>query len=124
MARYSEAMEYLGERIRTLLGPDPRITEKLMFGGLTFLLDGKILVGCRPGGDILLSVGRDFHDEALARPGASPMTQAGRVMTGFIALEPDAFEDDDDLAGWVEFARRAVAARPAAKKSAKPARRR
>lgn len=123
----NEAMDYLGERIRMLLGPDPRITEKMMFGGLTFLLNGRILIGCREDGNILLSVGRDNYEAALARPGASAMSQAGRQMTGFVWVEAEAIEEDDDLASWVDFAVTAVGRlppappkKPRAAKKAKP----
>ena len=54
-----ETMDHLAERIRMILGGDPRITEKTMFGGLTFLLNGHILVGCKKDGRILLSVGKE-----------------------------------------------------------------
>ena len=97
----SSAMQHLADRIRDILGDDPRLTEKTMFGGLTFLLEGRILVGCRKDGRILLSVGRENYADALARPGASAMSQAGRAMTGFVWVEADAIEDDDDLADWV-----------------------
>jgi hypothetical protein len=56
------------------------------------------------------------------------MSQGGRMMTGFIWVEADAIEDDDDLAAWVNFALAAVsakppkAARPAKKAAAKPPR--
>jgi TfoX/Sxy family transcriptional regulator of competence genes len=122
----NEAMDYLGERIRSIVGDDPRITEKMMFGGLTFLLNGRILVGCREDGNILLSVGRENHEAALARPGASAMSQGGRTMTGFIWVEADAIEDDENLAAWVNFALAAVSAKPpkaagrAKKAAAKP----
>src|SRR5437868_1901924 len=105
-------MDYLVERVRSLVGDDPRITEKTMFGGRTFLLNGRILVGCKKDGRILLSVDKDHNDEALARPGAAPMTHGGRQMTGFIWVEPDAIEDDDDLAVWVRTAERWVGALP------------
>lgn len=108
----SEAMAYLAERIRMLVGDDPRLTEKTMFGGLTFLIDGHILAGCRKDGQILLSVGREHYAEALARPGATPMSHAGRSMTGFVWVEADAIEEEDDLASWIDFALRAVAQRP------------
>src|SRR3569833_1323769 len=97
----NETMAYLAERIRDILGPDPRVTEKNMFGGLTFLLNGKILVGTKKDGRILLSVGKDNNDAALARPGASPMVHNSRTMTGFVWVEADAIEDDDDLRDWV-----------------------
>ena len=86
----NETMAYLAERIRDILGPDPRVTEKTMFGGLTFLLNGRILVGTKKDGRILLSVGKDNNDAALARPGASPMVHNDRRMTGFVWVEGDA----------------------------------
>jgi TfoX/Sxy family transcriptional regulator of competence genes len=116
-------MDHLSERIRDILGNDRRVTEKNMFGGLTFLLDGRILVGCKKDGRILLSVGRDHSAEAITRPGATPMRHNGREMTGFVWVDGDAIEDDDDLEAWVTLARRWVSqlppkAPPASKKPA------
>lgn len=115
----NETMDYLAERVRMLVGDDPRITEKTMFGGLTFLLDGHILVGCKKDGRILVSVGKDFHAEAAARPGAVEMVHNGRVMSGFFWVDAEAIEEDEELDAWIAFARRAVAQRPA--KVVKPA---
>jgi TfoX/Sxy family transcriptional regulator of competence genes len=106
-------MDHLAERIRDILGNDRRVTEKTMFGGLTFLLDGHILVGTKKDGRILLSVGRANNEAALARPGASAMVHNGRHMTGFVWVEADAIEDDDDLRDWVETAYRWVSQMPA-----------
>jgi hypothetical protein len=108
----STVLDHLAERVRDIVGHRPGVTEKIMFGGLTFLLNGHILVGCKKDGQILLSVGKENYEAALARPGATPMSHSGRSMTGFVWVEPDAIEDDDDLRDWVEFARRAVAQRP------------
>lgn len=112
MKSTSTTMTHLAERIRDILDGDPRITEKTMFGGLTFLLNGHILVGCGKDGRILLSVGKHHNDEALARPGATQLTQGGKAMRGFIWVEADAIEEDDDLRSWVETAERWVAAMP------------
>jgi TfoX/Sxy family transcriptional regulator of competence genes len=100
----NETMDYLAERIRTLLGDDPHVTEKNMFGGLTFLHNGHILVGTKKDGRILLSVGKEHYADALERPGATAMNHNGRQMTGFVWVEPDAIEDDDALADWVKAA--------------------
>lgn len=115
-------MDHLADRVRALLDGDPRITEKNMFGGLTFLLNNHILVGCKKDGRILLSVGKDHNDEALRRDGASPMVHGGRAMTGFIWIEADAIEDDDALEDWVKLAtgwveRMPIEAKPAPKKA-------
>ena len=119
MKPVNETMLYLAERVRALVGDDPRITEKNMFGGLTFLLDGHILVGCRKDGRILVSVGKTYHDDAAARPGAVAMVHNNRTMSGFFWVDAEAIEDDADLDSWIAFARRAVAMRPA--KAEKPA---
>lgn len=108
----STAMDHLVDRVRMIVDGDPRITEKTMFGGLTFLLNGHILVGCKKDGRILLSVGKEHADEALARPGATPMVHGGRTMRGFLWVEPDAIEDDDDLRDWLGTAERWVAQMP------------
>jgi hypothetical protein len=89
-----------------------------MFGGLTFLLNGHILVGCKKDGQILLSVGKENAAAASARSGATAMVHNNREMTGFFWIEPDAIEDDDDLKSWVDFAFKAVSSKPP--KDAKP----
>lgn len=108
----SSAQDHLIDRIRMLVDADPRITEKRMFGGLSFLLNGHILIAARKDGSALLSVGKANNDEALSRPGATQMIHGGRVMRGFIFVDPDALEDDDALRDWVMTAERWVAAMP------------
>ena len=116
----SSAQDHLIDRIRLLVEGDPRIREKRMFGGLSFLLNGHILIAARKDGSALLSVGKDHNDEALARPGATQMIHGGRIMRGFIFVDPDALEDDDDLRDWVRTAERWVSVMPPAE-AAKPA---
>lgn len=114
MPRDTTRMDELADRVRAIVGLDPRIVEKTMFGGLTFLLNGHILFACRKDGSALLSVGKDNQDAALARPGATAMEHQGRVMRGFIFVDPDALAEDDDLEAWVIFARDAVSILPPA----------
>ena len=114
----SETIDHLADRVRMIVGDDPRITEKYMFGGLTFLLNGHILVGCKKDGSILIAVGKDNHEAAAARPGTTAMVHNGRVMSGFFWIDGDAIEDDDALVDWIRFAEKAVAQRPL--KAAKP----
>lgn len=111
-ASTSSARDYLAERVRTLVGNNPHVTERMMFGSHAFLLNGHILVGCRKDGSILLSVGKAFNDEALSRPGAAPMIMRGKPMAGFVTVEPDAIEDEDSLADWLAAAQRWVSTLP------------
>ncbi|WP_421759618.1 TfoX/Sxy family protein [Devosia sp.] len=112
MKSASTTMDHLADRIRDLLDGDPRITEKTMFGGLTFLLNGHILIAAKKDGNVLLSVGKDHNDEALARPGTTQMVHGGRTMRGFIWVDGDAIEDDDALRDWLDTATRWVAQMP------------
>lgn len=104
----NETMDHLADRVRALVGDDPGITEKYMFGGLTFLLNGHLLVGCKKDGQILISVGKANAEAAAVRPGATAMVHNGREMTGFFWIEADAIEDDDDLRSWIDFAFEAI----------------
>ena len=117
----SSAQDHLIDRIRLLVEGDRRIQEKRMFGGLSFLLHGHILIAARKDGSALLSVGKDHNDEAMSRPGTTQMIHGGRVMRGFVFVEADALEDDDDLRDWVRTAERWVAARPVKPAAAKKA---
>jgi TfoX/Sxy family transcriptional regulator of competence genes len=92
--------EGLAERMRELLAERPGITEKKMFGGLGFILDGNMCCGI-VGDDLMVRVGPEAHDEALALPHARPMDFTGRPMKGFLYVGPDGVESDEDLAAWI-----------------------
>jgi TfoX/Sxy family transcriptional regulator of competence genes len=93
--------EGLAERVRAQLGGEPDITEKRMFGGLAFLLGGNMSVGVY-GDELLVRVGREESDDALAEPGTRLFDMAQRrPMHGWILVAPEAVEDDGRLAAWV-----------------------
>jgi TfoX/Sxy family transcriptional regulator of competence genes len=92
--------EGLAQRIRELLEDDPRITEKKMFGGVAFLADGKMAAGIIQD-ELMVHVGPDAHDDAIARPHARRMDFTGRPMRGFVQIAPAGFEDDADLRAWI-----------------------
>ncbi len=69
--------EALAERVRALLGAEPELGERAMFGGLSFLLGGTVACGVL-GEELVVRVGPDAHEEALARPHARPMDFYGR----------------------------------------------
>lgn len=100
----SLALEELSERIRALT-PDLVLVEKKMFNGRAFMHRGNMLVCPIKDGTLLVRVGKDGMEAALARPGAAPMVMNGRTMGGFVFVSGDAIEDDDMLQGWIETAR-------------------
>lgn len=92
--------ERLAERIRKALPDRPRITEKKMFGGIAFLLDGKMFCGIVKD-DLMVRVGPEAHEAMLREPHARPMDFTGRPMTGYVYVAPAGFASDVALARWV-----------------------
>ncbi|MBC2904806.1 TfoX/Sxy family protein [Streptomyces cupreus] len=93
--------EGLAERIRERLGVDPGFTEKRMFGGIAFLYQGNMAVGVT-GDDLMVRVGPDATDAALARPGARIFDMTGRPMRGWVVVEGTAVAEDDALGAWID----------------------
>jgi TfoX/Sxy family transcriptional regulator of competence genes len=103
------AVTELADRIRDALEPlRVHCVEKRMFGGIAFMLHGNMLVCPMSDGALLVRVGKEGINEALALPGATAMEMAGRKMGGFVAVSGDALEDDDSLSDWIGRARRFV----------------
>ena len=92
--------EGLAERLRGALDGERGLSEKKMFGGLTFLLDGKMCCGIVKD-ELMVRIPADQHATALNRPHARPMTFTGRPLKGFVFVGPDGFDSDRSLAGWV-----------------------
>jgi TfoX/Sxy family transcriptional regulator of competence genes len=94
--------EDLANRIRELLAGEEAITEKKMFGGLAFLLNGNMAVSASGQGGLLVRVDPADTDAALARPHAARMEMGGRTMDGWIRVAPEGVKTKGDLASWVE----------------------
>ncbi|MGW7357260.1 TfoX/Sxy family protein [Streptomyces sp. NPDC054802] len=93
--------EGLAERIRARLGRDPAIAERRMFGGLAFLHEGNMAVGVI-GEDLMVRVGPDATDAALARPGARAFDFTGRPMRGWVVVAASALAEDEALDAWID----------------------
>jgi len=86
---YSEQMADLMRSDLSLL---PGLSEKKMFGGLCFLLDGQMVCGVHKGG-AMYRPGKPREAEALAA-GAEPLSFTGRRMGGMVELDEGTFADD------------------------------
>jgi hypothetical protein len=92
--------ERLAGRIRRVLAGRRDVAEKRMFGGLAFLVGGKMACGVL-GRDLVVRVGPDRHEAALARPGARPMDFTGRPLRGFIYVGPAGTRTAAALRRWI-----------------------
>ena len=95
--------EALADRIRAALPPDRQVREVSMFGGLSFMVDGSMVVAAGRGGDLLVRIDPARHDELLDVAGARPAVMgADRPMgPGWISIAPDGLVTDEQLAYWM-----------------------
>ena len=93
--------EGLAQRIREELEAREDVMEKKMFGGLCFMVGGNMSLGIVKG-ELMVRVGPDTYESALAEPHARKMDFTGRAMKGFVYVGSEGFEDDTDLRAWIE----------------------
>ncbi|WP_422742796.1 TfoX/Sxy family protein [Micromonospora sp. WMMD754] len=105
--------EDLANRVRELVGREPGVTERRMFGGLAMMLRGNMSVVVRGAGGLMVRVDPADAEAALAEPGAGATVMRGRPMRGWVTVDPAACERDADLARWVDRGVRSARALPA-----------
>jgi TfoX/Sxy family transcriptional regulator of competence genes len=103
--------EGLAERLRDLLKQHNNVSEKKMFGGLAFMLDGHMFVGIL-GDRLMARVGPAGYEDTLRRPHVSEMDFTGKPMKGYVYIAPEGFESDQDLENWVTLCVKFVSTLP------------
>ena len=92
--------EGLAERVRVAVAFVPQVAEKKMFGAWAVFHRGNM--ACAVSDEALIvRVGPDAYEEALAEPHASAFSPGGRSMRGLVAVGPAGIEDDAALETWV-----------------------
>jgi TfoX/Sxy family transcriptional regulator of competence genes len=92
--------EATAERIRqSLSGRD--VAERKMMGALCFMTRGHMFAGVM-GEALMVRVGGDAYEAALAEPHVRPMIMGTRRATGYVLVDPQGFAGDAALAGWVQ----------------------
>jgi TfoX/Sxy family transcriptional regulator of competence genes len=110
--------EWLVERIDQNLSARKVIFEtKKMMGGLCYLVDGKMLLGLVRD-QLMCRIGLDEYDAALQKEGVHEMTFTGRSMKGYVFVDQEVIDEDDELDYWVELC---LVFNPLAKSSKKKA---
>jgi len=93
--------EVLAERVRRALAGRNDLSEKKMFGGVAFMLHGNMSCGVEKD-QLMVRVGPERYEEALAQPHARPMDFTGRPMRGMVYVTPEGCRTDEALKRWVE----------------------
>jgi TfoX/Sxy family transcriptional regulator of competence genes len=79
--------EDLADRVRAVLPDGEPVDERRMFGGLAFMLRGHMFCGVVKD-TLMVRLGADAAEEALARPYVRPMDFTGRPMKNMVFVEP------------------------------------
>jgi hypothetical protein len=93
--------EKLAGRIRRLLGDKKSLSEKRMFGGLAFMLKGKMCCGI-VGDDLVARIGPDNYEKALEESYVRPMDFTGRPMRGYVYVGRNGTKTDRALKTWLD----------------------
>jgi len=92
--------EGLAHRVREAMREMPGYEERRMFGGVGFMLHGNMALGVQ-GEDLIVRVGRERYEEALADPHATVFDMTGRPMTGWVVVSAMGYGSDEELERWV-----------------------
>jgi TfoX/Sxy family transcriptional regulator of competence genes len=93
----------LANRIRELVGGEPGLSEKKMFGGLAFMIHGNMAVAASSQGGVLVRVDPAESETLAASTTAHPMEMRGREMQGWLRVDADDVQTKRQLARWVKL---------------------
>jgi len=93
--------EDLANRIRELLATEAGVIEKRMFGGLAFLIGGYMTVTVSGRGGLLVRCDPEETEALLAKPHAEPFEMRGRMMDGWLRIDPEGVRTKRQLEPWV-----------------------
>jgi TfoX/Sxy family transcriptional regulator of competence genes len=115
---YNEA---LAERIELILEEKKvDFLPKKMFGGMCYMVDEKMCLGIVKE-ELMARVGEEQYEKALGETGAKLMNFTGRAMKGYVFVDVDGYDLEDDLEKWVQMC---LDFNPLAKASKKKAKKR
>ena len=93
--------ESLADRVRKVLSKRRSVTERKMFGGLAFLLNGNMFCGVEKS-RLVVRVGPEQYESALKQSGVGPMDFTGRPLKGFVYVSPKVIQKDAALGKWLK----------------------
>ena len=88
-------------RIRDAIAHTPGLTERSMFGGIAFLLEGNMCCGVIED-RLVVRVGPGAYQAALREPHTRPMDFTGRPLTGFVYVDREGYQEQETLLIWIE----------------------
>ncbi|SDJ09175.1 TfoX N-terminal domain-containing protein [Frankineae bacterium MT45] len=91
----------LANRLRACLAGEPGLSERAMFGGLAFLINGNMSVSASGQGGLLIRVDPEQTDALAERAHAQRFVMRGREMDGWLRVDAEGVKTKRDLSRWV-----------------------
>jgi len=92
--------ESLANRIRKNLPKKKKFSEKKMFGGIAFFLNGKMMVGVIKS-RLMVRCNKEDWLDFLKKPHVREMDFTGKSLKGFLYIDSKGFASDKDLQFWM-----------------------
>lgn len=93
--------EDLADRIRELMAEESGLSEQRMFGGLAFLIGGRMSVAASGRGGLMVRVPPEDTVKLLARAHVHPFEMRGRELNGWLRIDDDGVRTRRQLQSWV-----------------------
>ena len=95
--------EILAQRIRERLAALPKVEEKKMMGGLTFMLNDKMCVGIIKD-ELMCRIDPDLHADSIKKRGCRTMDFTNRPMIGYVLINDSGIKSTKDFEYWIGLA--------------------
>jgi TfoX/Sxy family transcriptional regulator of competence genes len=92
----------LANRVRELISDEDGVTEKRMFGGLAFLIGGRMSVSVSGRGGLMVRVEPGDTESLLAKPHTERVVMRGREMDGWLRVDVEGVRTKRQLESWVK----------------------
>lgn len=101
--------DFLADRVRQRLKGKGHLEEKKMMGGLVFMVNGKMCVCVdidkkTQKNRLMVRVGKLNYENLLKRPGGRKMDVTDKPMRGFLFIDPEGFDSENDMDFWISKA--------------------
>ena len=94
--------EILANRIRETLVDLKDVEEKFMFGGVCFMVDGKMCVGVVKE-EMMCRINPEMDETVLEMTGCRPMDFTGKRMKGYVFISEDGMKTKKNFDYWINL---------------------
>ena len=92
----------LADRIREAIADIPHVEEKFMFGGVCFMLNGKMCIGVVQD-EMMCRINPEVYEEALHKDGCREMVFTGKPMKGYVYVSEEGLKTKKEFDYWINL---------------------